>query len=185
MNNTRAVAVSGVCSAMATVCFVGSAYLELFGFLLTLLGAMLVCVPMMITPRYKVYTIIVATVSVTVTLLLAWGMVVNIVYFTATMLPLVIVKVWCDNITLDEQACKQKHTKTKWVLYYIFMQIAIVLSLVVTRLFMDLQWSVIFDSTIVYLMIILLELVPVALDRVLGSALNIVKSAMVKAKLLP
>ncbi len=194
MTNTRAIALTAVCSAMATVCFVGATYIELFGFVLSLLGGVLVCVPMIVTPRYRVYTVLAIAVSFTLTAVFASSRIVELVYYCLTLVPLVVTKAWCDRVTLDvwqedgEQninVAKAKLTKTKWVLYYVFMQISIAAIVLVTYLILPLEWAEMSTSYLLYVMIILLEIIPIPFDKLLNGVFPIVKKAMIKAKLVP
>lgn len=195
MNNTRAIALTAVCSAMATVCFVGASYVELFGFILSLLGGMLLCVPMIVTPRYRPYSLLALVVSFALTGIFASARIVELVYYCFTIVPLVIIKAWCDGITLDlwQEDSQGNQTRkvvpkakvAKWVLYYIFTQISIAAIIAVTYLLMPLEWQEIVDSYILYIVVLLLELVPLALDRVLNGTFPIVQKAMIKAKLTP
>ncbi len=194
MTNIRAIALTAVCSAMATVCFVGATYIELFGFILSLLGGVLVCVPMIVTPRYRGYTVLAIAVSFTLTAVFASSRIVELVYYCLTLVPLVVVKAWCDRVTLDiwqeegEQNIKvgkPKLTKTKWVLYYVFMQISIAGIVLVTYLIVPLEWAEMSTSYLLYVMIILLEVMPIPFDKLLNGVFPIVKNAMIKAKLVP
>ncbi len=196
MTNTKAIALSGVCGAMATVCFVGASYIELFGFLLSLLGGLIICVPMIVTPRYRVYSMLVLAVSFTLTAIFATSRIVELVYYCLTITPLVVVKAWCDRVTLDiwqedangnlmQKAPQAKRTKTKWALYYVLMQMSIVAVLAVTYILTPLDWEEMSGSWIIYALVLLLELVPLALDRVLNGIFPLLQKTMIKAKLVP
>ncbi len=196
MNKTKAIALSAVCSAMAIACFVGATYIDLFGFVLSLLGGVIVCVPMIVTPRYRTYTLLALTVSLTVTAIMATSRIVEMVYYCSTIVPIVVVKAWSDGITLDlwqeddngnaiKKPQQPRYTKTKWILYYVLMQISIVAVLGITYLMLPLDWADIIGSYIIYALVLLLELVPIVLDRLLNGIFPIVKKAMIKAKLTP
>lgn len=184
MNKARLIAYTAICSAIATLCIVLSAYVKWVAVIFTVVASVAVCIPLLISNKYKLYSILAYLVSSVVGTMLSTSNIMYCAIIICFAMPMALLKCGMENIGL-EQTPQKKRTVLKWILYFVVCEIAIA----ITVLAMYLVTPAVLDAIITggnwYLYIILLNVVVPLYDFLLRGTFSLALSAMKKAKIMP
>lgn len=156
----RVIALCGVCSAICCVALLLTSIVPYITLILGVMAAVATVVPMLVDGRNLRYSLLVFAAAVAVGAVsgVFIGNIVAVAPVVTFCIPFAIVKVWGESVritasvqhteTLDDPFEDKEHAKVvhmelqgrrrmrpivKWVLYYVLLEVGIVLTLIVTR----------------------------------------------------
>ena len=209
MSKTKLIALSGICSAVATLCIllcgVASWGMPVF----SAIAAVAVVIPLLIDPKSLTYSLLIYAVSFVLGAFATAGLG-NIVYAVPVLafgMPFSIIKVFGETIkvsaqveqteTLDDpfvsgeqtqvvqmqlQGKRRLHPVVKWVLYYVLLEAAIGLTLLAAYLFVKPMFEQFFANKFFYLLLIAAQLVVLPYDLLMRGCLVATKRILNKIR---
>lgn len=205
MNKARLIATSGICGAIATGCLLLASVFPYVVLILAVLASVAVVVPLLMDARNLTYSLLVYAVVVVVGAL-SGVFIGNIVYVAPVVtfcIPLAIVKVYGETIKVTakfepqeklEDPFEQGEDKqvvavqldgkqflsnlVKWILYYVLLEVGIVLTLVATYYITPSVFEALYSTQwLFWLMIAAAQLVVPLYDLLLrGCLLGVAKA---------
>lgn len=153
--NTRILALTGICGALAMVCALGVAYLNWVALALSVICATAVAIPTMVDSRYVWYSVL---CYVAVTILIVWlgfGQPIRVMPLVVYALPVGIVKAFGESYrpvkrdSAEEFFDKPKQRIPKlvrWILYYVLCEVALAVTALMLYLFVPATLQTLIDK---------------------------------------
>lgn len=209
MSKTKLIALSGICSAVATLCVLlcGVASWGMPAF--SAIAAVAVVIPLLVDPKALTYSLLTYAVSFTLGAFATAGLG-NIVYAVPVLtfgMPFAIVKVFGETVkvsaqveqtqTLDDpfnsgeqtqvvqmqlQGKRRLHPVVKWVLYYVLLEIAICLTLLVAYLFVKPLFEQFVANKYFFLLLVAAQLIVIPYDLLMRGCLITTKRILNKIR---
>ncbi len=194
-NKAKTVAISGVCGAVATLCLLllGIPGASWFALVLAVVASVAISIPMMVSGK-AAFSILTYIASAIIGISVG---VANILYVAPVVtfcMPMALVKVAGETLklstkvqqkTIDDpfgngddkkliavevDAKPRMKPVVKWILYYVVLQVGIALTLLATYLFTPTTFQVIIQHNLLWVVIAILQLLPVPYDLLLRGA---------------
>lgn len=181
-NKARLIAISGICGAVAVCCILLVSVVPYVTLMLAVIASVAVVIPMLIDGRNLTYSLLVYAVSVVVSGF-SGVFIGNIVYVAPVVLfcaPFAIVKVYAETfkftrkvertetlqdpfgqgpdrnvVTVELSGARRLPTLVKWILYYVLLEVGIVLTLLFTYLLTPSVFDALYHSnTLVFWLLV-------------------------------
>lgn len=164
MSKTRLIAISGICGAVAVVCMLLCSIAGWVTLILSVLASIAVVIPLLVDSKGLVYSLLVYAVASVLGVFAAFslGSVVNVAPCIAFCIPFAIVKVRGESVKPD--GAKRLPAVVRWVLYYVLLEIALGLTVLVAYLFVPALFQEMVSNPFFYLLLGASQLVVMPYD---------------------
>ncbi len=193
MNRTKLIAISGMCAAAATLALLASGLpgMNWFMLIFAVIAAIAVCIPIFIADSL-VFSLLTWFVSSIIGLLTGSANIVYTAPIALFFMPCAIVKAYGESIKLNAEVQREQTLddpfsdkpakkivevelsgKTrlpmfvKWILYYVWLEVGICLTLLFTNLLMPAVFDQITGDTLFWGLLAALQLLPIPYDMLL------------------
>ena len=209
MSKTKLIALSGICSAVAVVCILLCSVASWGMPVFSVIAAIAVAVPLLVDPKALTYSLLSYAVSCVLGAFVSVGLG-NIVYAVPVVvfgMPFSIVKVFGESVKVSAQleqtqtfedpfgngedvhvaqmqlqGKRRLHPVVKWVLYYVLLEVAIGLTLLVAYLFAKPLFEQLLANKFFYLLLIAAQLIVIPYDLLMRGGLVATKKILNKIR---
>ena len=202
-SKAKLIAICGFCGAVSALCLVvlGLPGTNWVALVLAVVASVAIAIPTMVSGKL-IYSLLTYFASAIIGVLAGTANIVYIAPVVAFCMPMALIKVHAETLkistklqekTLDDpfgngddkqvvalevQAHPRMKSFVKWILYYVVLQVGIVLTLLATNLFMHPTFELIVQNKLLPWVIVALQLLPIPFNLLLSGSFALVAKAL-------